>query len=84
MPIETRSASPTRTAIKTHSDFVLCQNFAFRPADVDGFSHQRPQDSDPTTIVNFKSYTLAISDPDRRLFEFLMRKINPKPTDEAD
>jgi len=51
---------------------------------VDGFSHQRPQDSDPTTIVNFKSYTLAISDPDRRLFEFLMRKIKPKPTDEAD
>jgi hypothetical protein len=34
--------------------------------------------------VNFKSYTLAISDPDRSLFEFLMRKIKPKPTDEAD
>jgi hypothetical protein len=84
MPIETRSASPTRTAIKTQSDFVLCQNFVFRPADVDGFSHQQPQDSDPATIVNFKGHTVAISDPDRRLFEFLMRKIKPKPTDEAD
>ena len=83
MPIETPSASPTRTAIKTQSNFVLCQNFAFRPAEVDGFSHQRPQDTDPTTIVNFKGYTLAISDPDRRLFEF-MCKIKPKPTDEAD
>ena len=84
MPIETPSASPTRTAIKTHSDFVVCQNFAFRTADVDGFSHQRPQDSDPTTIVNFKGYTLAIGDPDGRLFGYLVRKIKPKPTDEAD
>jgi len=84
MPIETPSASPTRTASKTHSDFVLCQSFVFRPADVDAFSHQQLPDSDVTTVVNFKGYTLVVSDPDRRLFDFLSRKIEPKPTDEAD
>jgi hypothetical protein len=81
MPIE----APTRTAIGnriTNSDFVLCQDFVFRPASVDGFSHQSYEDGSAVTTVNFKSYTQSIPDPERRLFDFLTSTLNPKPVDE--
>lgn len=81
MPIET----PTRTAIgnrATNSDFVLCQDFVFRPANVDGFAHQSYEDGSAVTTVNFKSYTQSIPDPERRLFDFLTSTFNPKPVDE--
>ncbi len=77
--------APRHTAIGsrgTNSDFVLCENFAFRPANVDGFSHQKFEDGTAVTTVNFKSYTQSVPDPERRLFDFLISKLNPKPTDE--
>jgi len=67
----------------TNSDFVLCENFAFRPGNVDGFSHQKFEDGTAVTTVNFKSYTQTIPDPERRLFNFLVSKLNPMPTHES-
>jgi hypothetical protein len=81
MPIE----APSHTAIggrAINSEFVICQNFVFRPANVDGFSHQTYEDGSAVTTVNFKSYTQGIPDPDRRLFDFLISKLKPKSTDE--
>lgn len=78
MPIEAPSRTPTGNRAIS-SDFVLCENFVFRPANVDGFSHQTYEDGSAVTTVNFKSYTQSIPDPDRRLFEFLVATIKPRP-----
>jgi hypothetical protein len=83
MPIETPFANASRTSSKPHSDFVLCQDFVFRPGDVDGFSHLAPSDSEAVTVVNFKAFTQSIPDPEKRLFDFLARRLKPTSTDEA-
>jgi len=54
MPIEAPSNTPIGS--RTHSEFVLCEGFAFRPSNVDGCSHQAYADGSAVTIVNFKSY----------------------------
>ncbi len=78
MPIETPSSLPIGS--KTHSDFILCQDFVFRLSTVDGFLHQAfPEGQPGITTVNFKSYTQNVPDPERRLFDFLVSKLNPKP-----
>jgi hypothetical protein len=51
---------------------------------VDGCSHQTYVDGSAVTIVNFKSYTQTIPDPERRLFDFLIRKLKPKRADESE
>jgi hypothetical protein len=85
MPIEAPSHThPVISSITTHSEFVLCQDFVSRPAHVDGCSHQTYLDGAAVTIVNFKSYTQAIPDPQRRLFDFLIRKLKPRPVDESE
>lgn len=79
-------AAPSHTAIGNralNSDFVLCENFVFRPENVDGFSHQTFEDGAAVTTVNFKSYTQAIPDPERRLFDFLVFKLKPQLIDEG-
>jgi hypothetical protein len=81
MPIEAPSSSPI--ASRTHSEVVLCEGFVFRRSTVDGFSHERYDDGAAVTTVNFKSYTQTIPDPDRRLFDFLIRRLRPKPADES-
>ena len=78
-------AAPSHTAIGSralNSDFVLCENFAFRPANVDAFSHQTYEDGAAVTTINFKGYTQTIPDPERRLFDFLNSVLKPRPTDE--
>lgn len=82
MPLE----APSRSSLgsRTHSEFVLCENFAFRPSNVDGCSHQTFEDGAAVTVVNFKSYTQTIPDPERRLFDFLIGKLNAKPVDEGE
>jgi hypothetical protein len=81
MPIE----APLHTSIGSqaiNSEFVICQNFVFRPANMDGFSHQTYKDGSAVTTVNFKSYTQSILDSERRLFDFLVSKIKLKSTNE--
>jgi hypothetical protein len=51
---------------------------------VDGCSHQTHPDGSAVTIVNFKSYTQTIPDPERRLFDFLIRKLKPRPAGENE
>jgi len=82
MPIEAPSTN-TRVSSGIRSDFVLCENFVFRLSTVDGFSHQISPDSGGFTVVNFKSYTQTISDPEKRLFDYLVSKLNPKLIDET-
>jgi len=79
MPIEAPTHTPIGNRL-TSSEFVVCQNFVFRPANVDGFSHQTYEDGSAVTTVNFKSYTQSIPDVERRLFDFLLKQFNPKPT----
>ncbi len=81
MPIEAPSHSPIGRRSKS-SEFFLCENFAFRPANVDGFSHQTYEDGSAITTVNFKAYTQSIPDPKRRLFEFLISVLQPQSLDE--
>ncbi|MDX2081384.1 MAG: hypothetical protein SFU53_11430 [Terrimicrobiaceae bacterium] len=82
MPIETPTRPPT--ASRTVSEFVLCENFVFRPTNVDGFLHRTYEDGSAVTTVNFKSYTQSVPDPERRLFDFLVEKFHPRSTsDEA-
>lgn len=78
-------AAPSRTPIAnkaTNSEFVLCENFVFRPANVDGFSHQTLEDGSGITTVNFKAYTQSIPDSEHRLFDFLLFTFKPSPVDE--
>jgi len=84
MPIEAPSHThPAIGSRTTPSDFILCQDFVFRLAHVDGCSHQRYADGSAITTVNFKSYTQSILDPERRLFNFLIRRLKPRPIDES-
>ena len=51
---------------------------------MDEFLHQRYADGSAVTVVNFKSYTQTIPDPEKQLFNFLIRKLKPKPADETE
>lgn len=82
MPIEAPPRTVTPTSTKTPSDFVLCENFAFRPASVDGFLHEIYADGSAVTTVNFKSYTQSVRDPHRKLFDLLVEKLRPHSPDE--
>ncbi len=84
MPIDYPTNRPQPSVSRIPSDFVRCQNLVFRPADVDGFSHQVLPESDAVTVVNFKGYTQTLTDPDRRLFDFLEKTFAPAVRDEAD
>ncbi len=83
MPIETPPRTLTPTGNRTPSDFILCENFAFRTANVDGFLHETYKDGSAVTTVNFKSYTLSVPDPERRLFDLLVEKLRPCSPDEV-
>jgi hypothetical protein len=81
MPLEAPSQLPNSRRSRG-SDFILCENFAFRPANVDGFSHQTFEDGSAVTMVNFKAYTQSIPDPNRRLFDYLIAVLEPHAVDE--
>ncbi len=84
MPIDMPANRAPRSGTRLISEHVCCENFVFRIHDVDGFSHQPVSDSEAVTVVNFKGYSQAISDPERRLFDFLVSKLQPKATDETE
>ncbi|MBN8708132.1 MAG: hypothetical protein J0I10_02055 [Verrucomicrobia bacterium] len=81
MPIEAPNHSSIGSRSRS-SEFYLCENFAFRPANVDGFSHQTFDDGSGITTVNFKAYTQSIPDPKQRLFQFLISVLQPQSLDE--
>lgn len=77
MAITAPNHSPLATKAN-NSEFVLCENFVFRPANVDGFSHQTFEDGTAVTTVNFKAYTQSVPDSGRRLFDFLLSTLKPQ------
>jgi len=81
MALEAPSQLPNGRRSRS-SEFILCENFAFRPANVDGFSHQTFDDGSAITTVNFKAYTQSVPDPNRRLFDFLLSVHEPRSVDE--
>jgi len=83
MPIETPKLAASTSNKGISSEFVLCEDFAFRPTTVDGFSHQTFPDGSAITTINFKAYTQSIPDPTRRLFNYLVKEIQPHPVDET-
>ncbi len=66
-----------------HSEYVICEDFVFKPTSVDAFSHEAINEGTGVTTVNLKSYTQEISDPQRKLFNFLVSRFHPDPPDEA-
>ena len=82
MPIEAPSHTPIGS--RTHSEFVLCEEFVFRPSTVDGFSHQsvcgrfRRHDRQFQILHagRFPTRSAGCS-----IFSF--RKLKPKPADES-
>ena len=83
MAIDMPASRAPRSGTRSISDHVRCEDFVFRVGDVDGFSHQTVPEGDPVTVVNFKGYSQAIADPERRLFDFLVSNLRPKDADEA-
>jgi hypothetical protein len=65
---------------------VECENFIFRPVDVEGLVHfpdRRPSEEqagppDSRTLVYYKAQLIDIPDPQRRLYYFLRRTLNPQ------
>ncbi len=84
MPITYPTNKPQPSGHHTESEFVRCQDFVFRPSDVDGFAHQILHGAEPVTIVNFKGHAQPVTDPERRLFDLLAKHFNPTNFDETD
>jgi hypothetical protein len=49
---------------------------------VDAFCHTALNDKGGVTVVKFKSYTQDVRDPERRLFDYLVKRFSPMTTDE--
>jgi hypothetical protein len=73
-----------RSGTRPLSEYVRCEDFIFRVGDVDGFSHQPVPESESVTVVNFKGYSQSIPDPERRLFDFLVAKLQPIIANETE
>ena len=84
MAIDMPANRAPRSGTRSLSEHVRCEDFVFRVDDVDGFSHQPVPEGEAVTVVNFKGYSQAIPDPERRLFDFLVSKLQPKTCDETD
>jgi hypothetical protein len=55
----------------------------FKPSQVDAFSHTALNDKGGVTVVKFKSYTQDVRDPERRLFNYLVKRLAPRSPDAA-
>jgi hypothetical protein len=55
----------------------------FKPSQVDAFCHTALNDKGGVTVVKFKSYTQDVRDPERRLFDYLVKRLAPRSPDEA-
>ena len=65
------------TAPDNYSEFVIINNFVFRPKQVEGFYRQEAVDGLRTTTVIFPPYQQTVSDPEWRLYDFLLKRIHP-------
>jgi hypothetical protein len=65
-----------------YSEHILCENFVFKPSQVDAFYHTALNDKGGVTVLKFKSYTQDVKDPHRKLFDYLVKRFAPMTTDE--
>jgi hypothetical protein len=54
----------------------------FKPTQVDAFYHTALYEKGGVTVLKFKSYTQDVRDPERRLFDYLVKRFSPMTTDE--
>jgi len=66
-----------------YSEYIICEDFVFKPSQVDAFSHTALNDKGGVTVVKFKSYTQDVRDPERRLFDYLVKRLAPRSPDAA-
>ena len=62
------------TAPDNYSEFVIINNFVFRPKQVEGFYRQEAADGLRTTTVIFPPYKQTVPDPEWRLYDFLLKR----------
>jgi hypothetical protein len=60
-----------------YSEFVIINNFVFRPKQVEGFYRQEAADGLRTTTVFFPPNRQTIPDPEWRLYDFLLKRMHP-------
>ncbi len=65
------------TAPDIYSEFVIINNFVFRPKQVEGFYRQEAVDGLRATTVIFLTHKQTVSDPQWRLYDFLLKRMHP-------
>ena len=65
------------TAPDNYSDFVIINDFVFRPKQVESFYRQEAVDGLRTTTVIFPPYKQTVPDPEWRLYNFLLKRKHP-------
>jgi len=59
------------------SDFVIINGFVFRPKQVEAFYRQEAVDGLRTTTVTFLTHKQTVRDPEWKLYDFLLKRMNP-------
>jgi hypothetical protein len=54
----------------------------FKPSQVETFYHHAITETGGVTTVKIKSHSLDVKDPNRRLFDYLVKRFSPMTTDE--
>jgi hypothetical protein len=67
---------------RPYSEHIICENFVFKPTQVDAFYHTALNEKGGVTVLKFKSYTQDVRDPERRLFDYLVKRFAPMTSDE--
>jgi hypothetical protein len=65
------------TAPDNYSEFVVINDFVFKPKQVEGFYSQEAADGLRTTTVIFPPYKQTVPDPEWRLYDFLFKRMHP-------
>jgi hypothetical protein len=60
-----------------YSEFVVFNDFVFKPKQVEAFYRQEAADGLRTTTVIFPPYKQTVPDPEWRLYDFLLKRKQP-------
>ena len=60
-----------------YSDFVIINDFVFKPKQVEAIYRQEAVDGLRTTTVIFQTHKQTVSDPDGKLYDFLFKRMHP-------
>ena len=65
------------TAPDNYSEFVIINDFVFKPKQVEAVYRQEAVDGLKTTTVIFQTHKQTVSDPDGKLYDFLFKRMHP-------